>query len=280
MISTSKENCLELYLDLMKRSLLNSIYSEYEYCDFIPRNKVQKFLFYRLLAPQLKKRNAKVITPYNYDENTRRSGMDWPPMAHSMIGLKRMNNIQHCVLEVIKNNVPGDLIEAGVWRGGATIFMRAILKAYEITDRKTWVCDSFEGLPKPDEAKYPQDRGSKYHKSKELAISLEQVKNNFKKYGLLDNQVIFLKGWFKDTLPTAPIEQLAVVRLDGDLYESTIEALNNLYHKISIGGFLIIDDYGAVKGCKEAVHDFRKMHAIKEEIITIDWAGIYWQKLF
>jgi hypothetical protein len=279
-MSISNENCLELYLDLMKRSLLNTIYSEYEYCDFRPRNKAQRFLFQQLLMPQLKKRNAKVITPYNYDENQRKLGMDWPPTAHSMIGLERMNNIQHCVIEVIKNNVPGDLIETGVWRGGATIFMRAILKAYGITDRKVWVCDSFEGLPKPDEAKYPQDKGDKHHKSKELAISLEQVKNNFKKYGLLDNQVIFLKGWFKDTLPTAPIEQIAVARLDGDMYESTIEALDNLYHKILIGGFLIIDDYGAVKGCKEAVHDFRKKHAIKEEIITIDWGGIYWQKLF
>jgi hypothetical protein len=201
-------------------------------------------------------------------------------MAHTMIGLKRLDNIQYCVEEVIKNNIPGDLIETGVWRGGATILMRAILKTHGITNRRVWVADSFEGLPKPEGEIYPHDRGDKHYTHKELAVSLEQVKQNFQKYGLLDEQVCFLKGWFKDTLPNATIERISVARLDGDMYESTMDALNNLYHKISVGGFLIVDDYGAVKGCKNAVLDFRNKHAIKEKIITIDWTGVYWQKLY
>jgi hypothetical protein len=84
---------------------------------------------------------------------------------------------------------------------------------------------------------------------------MEEVKKNFEKYNLLDNNVKFLKGWFKDTLPSAPIESLAILRLDGDLYESTMDGLINLYSKLSKGGFIIIDDWGAFPACKQAVKD-------------------------
>ncbi len=195
-----------------------------------------------------------------------------------MIGMKRLDNIQFCVNDVIQKKIPGDLIETGVWRGGATIFMRAILKAHNISDRSVWVADSFEGLPMPNADEYPLDAGDKHHKFSELAISVEQVQLNFEKYGLLDQQVKFLKGWFRDTLPKAPIEKLAVLRLDGDMYESTMDALNALYPKLSIGGYLIIDDYGAVPGCKKAIHDYREKHQILDGIITIDWTGAFWKK--
>lgn len=205
-------------------------------------------------------------------------GSIWPTAAHTMIGHDSLNALQFCVEDVLANNVPGDLIETGVWRGGATIFMRAILKVHGVEDRYVWVADSFEGLPPPNLEKYPHDKGSIIHTAEELAISLEQVKSNFERYGLLDGQVRFLKGWFRDTLPEAPIEQLAVARLDGDMYESTMDALTNLYPKLSIGGYLIVDDYGAVPACRRAVHDFRETCGINEEIQSIDWTGVYWQR--
>jgi O-methyltransferase len=90
------------------------------------------------------------------------------------------------------------------------------------------------------------------HKARELAVSLEQVKANFDRYGLLDDQVRFLKGWFRDTLPVAPIERLAVLRLDGDMYESPMDTLVNLYPKLSEGGYVIVDDYGAIPACRQA----------------------------
>ena len=111
-----------------------------------------------------------------------------------------------------------------------------------------------------------------------LAVSIDEVKANFAKYGLLDGQVRFLKGWFKDTLPAAPIEHLAILRLDGDMYQSTIEALAALYHKVSPGGVIIVDDYGAVPGCRQAVHDFRAAHSIVAPIQDIDGIGVYWLK--
>ena len=157
------------------------------------------------------------------------------------------------------------------------IFARAILKAYGVDDRRVWVADSFEGLPPPNEQDYPADRKDKHHTYDELRISLEQVQANFKAYGLLDDQVRFLKGWFKDTMPSAPIEKLAVLRLDGDMYESTIQVLEPLYDKLSPGGFLIVDDY-ALPGCRKAVEDFRTARSIAEPIETIDDIGAFWRK--
>jgi O-methyltransferase len=156
--------------------------------------------------------------------------------------------------------------------------MRAVLKAYEVKDRKVWVADSFEGLPPPNTDKYPADKGDIHHQLTHLAISLEEVKENFSKYGLLDEQVCFLKGWFKDALPTAPIEKLAVMRLDGDMYESTMDALKHLYPKLSVGGYVIIDDYGYIHSCRQAVHDFREANQIRDEIKLIDWSGVYWKR--
>jgi len=195
-----------------------------------------------------------------------------------MIGLKRLDNLEFCIEQVVTNGVVGDLIETGVWRGGAAIFMRAVLKAYGVTDRYVWVADSFEGLPPPNTGKYPYDAGDTLHEARELAVSLEEVKANFERYGLLDNQVRFLKGWFRDTLPAAPIERLALLRLDGDMYQSTMDALVNLYPKLSEGGYVIVDDYGAIPACRQAVNDYRSANAITEEIHDIDWTGIFWQK--
>lgn len=207
------------------------------------------------------------------------NGKDWPIDADSMIGYKRLTNIQDCVTDVLHNKIEGDLIETGVWRGGAVIFMRAILKAYNCTNRIVWAADSFDGLPMPNENKYVADKEDKHYTYDELKVSLETVKENFKKYDLLDEQVQFLKGWFKDTLPNAPINKLAIIRLDGDMYESTMDGLSNLYPKLSKGGFIIIDDWGAVEGCKLAVMDYRRQNNISEEIIPIDMDGVFWKKL-
>lgn len=207
----------------------------------------------------------------------REQGQDWPTQSHSMIGNQRMINLWQICEDVIVKRVPGDFIETGVWRGGACIFMRAILKTYGVEDRVVWLADSFEGVPPPNEEKYPHDRGSLFHTQQPLAVSLEEVQQNFAKYGLLDKQVRFLKGWFKDTLPGAPIDRLAVLRLDGDLYESTMDALNALYGKVSPAGYVIVDDY-FLRPCRAAVDEFRERHRIDDPLRAIDTSSVYWQK--
>ena len=238
----------DLYLDLMKRALTNSIYPG--------------------------------IEGESFDAEKRASGADSPPTAHTMIGLRRLDQLQQCVEDVIRSQVPGDVIETGVWRGGASIFMRAVLRVHDVTDRTVWVADSFEGLPAADLEQYPQDDGevAGLHGIPYLAVSLEQVKDNFRAYGLLDDQVRFLKGWFKDTLSTAPVERLAVLRMDGDMYQSTIEALTALYPKLSVGGYVVVDDYGAIEQCRQAVHDYRDAHGISDEMTRVDWTGVHWKR--
>lgn len=212
------------------------------------------------------------------DRALREVGADWPPSATTMVGLRRLDNLQECITRVNKEQVPGDLIEAGVWRGGSAIFMRAVLAACGDNSRRVWVADSFQGLPVPDEGRYPADAGLDLSIYRELAVSLDDVKANFEKYRLLDGQVEFLVGWFKDTLPVAPIDQLSVIRLDGDLYQSTMDALSSLYPKLSPNGYIIIDDYGAFESCRQAVTDYREAEGISEVIEAIDWTGAYWRK--
>ena len=202
-----------------------------------------------------------------YRLETRSKGIDWPSRAHSMIGLRRLDNVQHCIEEVLQSGIPGDLAEAGVWRGGTTIFMRAVLQAYGVIDRAVWVADSFQGLPAS--AGWPQQQA--------LAVTEEQVRHNFGLYGLLDTQVKFLPGWFDNSLPDAPIKQLAVLRLDGDLYESQLAVLTHLYPKLSPGGFVIIDD-PQLAGCQQAIQEYRHSQKISEAIRSVDGYAVYWQK--
>jgi O-methyltransferase len=194
-----------------------------------------------------------------------------------MIGFKRLDQLAACVADVCANEIPGDLLEAGVWRGGACILMRGVLEAMKDVSRQVWVADSFQGLPKPDVTKYPADAGDRHWTVPQLAVGIDQVLENFERYDLLDDRVHFLKGWFSETLPIAPIEKLAVLRVDGDMYGSTMDVLNSLYDKMSPGGYVIIDDYGAIKTCRQAVEDFRHARQIEAPIEWIDWTGIYWR---
>jgi len=205
------------------------------------------------------------------------NGEFWPPRAHTMIGMKRLDNLQYCIEDVIKNDIKGDFIETGVWRGGSCIFMKMMLKINNVLNKNVWVADSFKGIPKPDGKKFPLDAGDTLHTEDELRISLNKVKDNFKKYNMLDSEVKFLEGNFATTTKNPPFNDLSILRLDGDLYGSTWDVLENLYDKLSKGGYLIIDDY-YLPTCRAAVNDFRKKHDIKEPIIPIDWTGIYWKK--
>jgi O-methyltransferase len=211
-----------------------------------------------------------------HDPVRRAIGHDWPASAETMIGTARMRNLRMLAQRAIAENVPGDFIETGVWRGGACIYMRGILAAAGQTSRRVFVADSFQGLPPPDEASYPADAGDQHYKFEQLAITREAVEQNFRRYQLLDEQVVFLEGWFKDTLHKAPIEQLALLRLDGDMYESTMDALDALYAKVSPGGFVIVDDY-VLKPCAQAINDFREKRGITSPMHEVDRSAIWWQ---
>jgi O-methyltransferase len=208
----------------------------------------------------------------------RMDGSDWPANAMTMMGWARLTNLERCVLDVLANGIPGDMIETGVWRGGAAILMRSLVRDHRDADRLVWLADSFEGLPHPDGRRYPVDRRDRHHRFRYLAVSQDQVETNLGRYGLLDDGVRFLRGWFSETLPTVTGRTWSLLRLDGDMYESTFVALEHLYPGLSPGGYVIVDDYGAVDGCRRAVDDYRAAHAVSDAIVEVDWTGIYWKK--
>lgn len=222
----------------------------------------------------------KALGSDTFDAKLREYGWDWPSVAHSMIGRRRMGNLRDLAEEVLFNRVPGDFIETGVWRGGAVILMKGILKACGSVDRRVFAADSFQGLPPPDQGKYPADAGDDHHRFRDyLGVSRQQVEESFRRYGLLDDKVVFLEGWFKDTLASAPIERLAILRLDGDMFESTHDALQALYPKLQPGGFCIVDDYSH-PACRQAVDDYFRAHDTRPSPTRIDWSGAFWRKPF
>jgi O-methyltransferase len=226
------------------------------------------------------KRNGRVrVEPVPEHERAQRlSGRDWPANGMTMIGWERLTNLERCVGEVLERRVPGDLIETGVWRGGAGILMRAMLKLHRVDDRTVWLADSFAGLPHPDPGTYPQDAHDRHHRFSYLAVSEDDVRRNFERYGLLDRQVRFLAGWFRDTLPTLTDQRWSLLRLDGDMYESTLVALESLYPRLSPDGYVLIDDFGAVPGCRQAVMDYRDAQGVTAPIEEVDWTGVMWRK--
>jgi hypothetical protein len=249
---------VSLYLDLMKKAVTGTLYG-----DEPDRND-----------PDFERWRRRFVRHY-FESHA----------AHTCVPLVRLHNVEACARTAIEEAIPGDFVETGVWRGGTVIFMRAILKELGVEDRLVWAADSFEGLPAPDPVAFPKEAYA--HNTKEmkddlnfLAVSFDEVKANFARYGLLDDQVRFLVGWFSETLPVAPIERIALLRLDGDYYQSTMDALSSLYDKVSPGGFVIVDDYGEDTWtyCREAVDEFRAARGIGAEMKSVDRWCWYWRK--
>ena len=299
-------NPTEMYIDLMKRCVANILYED------------QPTSFYD------GEHGAQTATEFNL--RRRVAGQDMPTAAHTMIGMHRLDNIRSCFEDVLSNRVPGDFAETGSYRGGGTIFMRALLKAWGVTDRRVFVCDAFVPMEAdlPPKIFFPLlraiasvpgksnrrwlyrilERMPQKHRAFPLCenpshdwietvfwtlrhpetigvgdtTSRAHVESRFARYGLLDEQVVILEGFFADTLPKAPIDKLAVLRLDGDTYESTRDAIQLLYPKLSPGGYCIVDDYHAFDDCKRAIEEYRLEHGIREPIQEIDNMGVFWQK--
>ena len=269
------------YLGLLKRSLVNLLYPEHELriqalpnlngtLDPLERVRLMRDIRYRMPDAY-----ASLVASKRDGHHTQHPYL----FPHTLIGLQRLENLERCAEQVFADGVPGDFIEAGAWQGGAAIFLRSLQVVWDQPERRTWVADSFQGMP-PATSEVDLRFGADFPESKcpILAYSLEAVRDNFVRYALLDDRVVFLPGWFADTLPTAPIGPLAILRIDADLYQSTKEVLESLYAKVAPGGFIIVDDYGSFPGCRQAVDEFRERHGICDPLKRIDWEGVYWRR--
>jgi Macrocin-O-methyltransferase (TylF) len=271
----------EAYIELLKRVVLGetagpvTVYEPLR--GVMPDGPLARRMLKRFLANEQVVMARPTTVDLSGNQDGRLSVFDLPPWPLTMIGSRRLENVGQCMRNVLEKGVPGDFIETGVWKGGTTIFMRGVLRAYGIADRRVYVADSFEGVPAPDPTRYPADKGLDFHLWSGLAVDLPAVRENFARFGLLDDQVEFVKGWFRDTLPALRGHTWAVVRLDGDLYESTMDALENLYDDLAVGGWLIVDDY-EIEACRQAVTDFRAARGVTDRINAIDGYGVCWQK--
>ena len=238
----------DAYIDLIKRSITNHLYLGGD-------NTFDKF---RCVA--------------HYDLQQSRWKIDPLSRPLTLLTKKQLDLIENCFVAVEKKGVPGDFIEAGIWRGGAVILMRALLKAYGIADRKIYAADSFAGIPKNT-----ADRNDPVDKwSDRWVATLPEVRQNIERFGLLDDRIVFTAGFFADSLKTLAGKQFALIRLDSDSYDSVMTSLDYLYPMVSKGGVVIIDDWHLV-GCRQAVLDYRTRHGITDDVLTYD-QNAYWLK--
>jgi O-methyltransferase len=248
------------YLGLLKLSL----------CDLAGANTQTAYLSYD--------KTVVFSRPPSEEEiRFRAVGKDWPLHGLTMTGLTRLDDLQACVEAVVADGVEGDLIEAGVWRGGASMLMRATLDTLGEGERCVWLADSFQGFPVPDPESFPADTGLDLSPHEFLSVSAEEVRGYFARLGL-DHDLRFVPGFFHETMPTLRGGRWAIARLDGDTYESTWVSLEALYPGLAAGGYLIVDDYGFVPACREAVEDYRRQHGIDEPIVEVDWNCVRWRR--
>jgi len=285
------------YLELVKQALLNQLYPEMEAAIFqlastayFNAPTTSDVLIKNLLGPArqdlcdelMKCKNdggflRATISDASGHESEVIPFRNFVYNSHTMTSRVRLDYLQKCMEQVIFDEVKGDFIEVGAWKGGVGIFMRGFLAVNGVIDRHVWVADSFDGPPIPMSS---EDHAYDFSKSKFpcMAISLDAVKALFSRYDLLDEQVGFIEGRFKDSLPDAKIGQLALLRLDGSLYESTRDGLQALYGKLGVGGFVIVDDYFLASPCKEAVDEFIKAEKVNCHLMNIDDCAVCWRK--
>lgn len=184
---------------------------------------------------------------------------------------------------VCQKNISGDIVEIGVWKGGSMLAMLLALEKNNCLDRTVHLYDTFEGMTPSTEA----DKDFKGRDANDLikedsfwscVSGLEEVKNNISQNSKYPSHLInYHKG---DICKTQFIpDNIAVLRLDTDWYESTKFELDNFYDKVCSGGMVIIDDYGHWKGCKQAVDEFiTKRGLFKIRLVEIDYTGVFFIK--
>jgi len=202
------------------------------------------------------------------------------------ISKERFLTLYQSINYVINNNIQGDFVECGIFKGGSAMMMAYMLakKSESEKNQKIWMYDTFEGMA--NASKYDEnidnqkafielDKIKKKENSNDIWAysSLNYVKNNLKKTNINENNLIYIKGLVEETLHKSKPEGIALLRLDTDFYESTKIELELLYPLLKKGGILIVDDYGHWKGCKKAVDEY---FLNKKDIFfqQIDYSGI------
>ena len=186
--------------------------------------------------------------------------------GYTMTGPEKIFALCHAVRHVVLHDVPGAFVECGVWRGGSMMAVARTLLELDAATRDLYLFDTYEGMPAPTEHDIDIDGVSafeRWHSQKrnrltpgEARASLPEVRQAMQRVGYKSSLVHFVKGLVEDTIPAKAPDQIALLRLDTDYYESTRHEMFELYPRLVPGGVLIVDDYGHFKGSEKAVREF------------------------
>jgi Macrocin-O-methyltransferase (TylF) len=190
--------------------------------------------------------------------------------GYTLIGSRRARALRRMARACDEDRVPGAFVDCGCFNGGSSVMMSSAAP-----DREVWAFDSFEGLPEAG----PRDPDRAQEWVGELVASEDKVREAFSRFSSRE-RLRLVKGWFEDTFADAmpAIGPVAILHADGDWYESVKLTLETFEPKVSAGGFVVIDDYGAWEGAREAVHDYRTLRSIDEPLVEIDHTAAYWRK--
>lgn len=225
----------------------------------------------------------KAEKPVPYDMESDKAHIIRAVEPYTMTSPERIYALISAVDYILEQNIAGDFVECGVWRGGS--MLSAIMRLMEkgCTDKTLWLYDTYEGMPAPDENDYSKRSGPAKDKFEKTKISenssdwcfasLEDVQANIALAKYPADKIHFIKGKVEDTLPAQAPQTIALLRLDTDWYASTKHELEHLFPCLVSGGILIIDDYGHWEGCRKAVDEYFTGHAQKPLLVRVDYTG-------
>ncbi|HRH95020.1 MAG TPA: TylF/MycF/NovP-related O-methyltransferase [Prosthecobacter sp.] len=202
----------------------------------------------------------------------------------TMTSLERRYHLLQSVRHIVKHRIPGSIVECGVWRGGSMMLVAKTLMECGDTSRDLYLYDTFEGMSAPTEAdrdfaaksaasRLQMDAGMKAESGVWAISGLDEVKRNMASTGYPAERIHYVQGKVEDTIPATVPDQIALLRLDTDWYESTAHELTHLYPRLVGSGVLIIDDYGYWQGARKAVDEFLAQSPDKLLLHRIDNNG-------
>ncbi len=219
--------------------------------------------------------------PYpDFDEPTR--DLIKYVLPYTLTSQERLYSLRQSVQYIVRNKIPGDIVECGVWKGGSMMAVARTLIELGAAERNLYLFDTFEGMSEPTESDKQFSGEAAVDLLRQLdketstiwAYSpLDDVRRAMRDTGYAPDKVLFIKGKVEETLPGQAPKQIAILRLDTDWYESTYHELIHLYPRLSDGGVLIIDAYGHWEGARRAVDDFIQEQNLRLLLNRIDYSG-------
>jgi cephalosporin hydroxylase len=263
------------YLDLLRDALLNEHYVENELRieHLLECIDTGEDVDLRKLADPIRYMSSALLLR----QQERRAG-ELPQatpgsegVAYAGMGRFRLEHLERCLELIREEAIGGDLVESGTGRGGAAIFMCGFLAAYEVSGRRMWVADRFATAGSAGTRDGLRRDGFRF------ARDFNTVREGFARFGLLDDRVVFLQGPPSRTLAEAPIDEIAVLRVESQEPDEVAAVLGALYDRVTPGGFVVVDGYGAPE-CEAAVEEFRSLHGLVEPLERVDWSAAAWRK--